>query len=138
MAAFRETAGRGCGTPIEAMLEHLAAFSTGDDRRLAAVLSWPFVHLWPDGDLWRHDAGADVDLRRQYAKAGIEPGTFGWTELDEARLILDWDDLKAFCVRFTRYTRAGERIGESEAIWVTVRDGNGWRLKLRIGAARKK
>jgi hypothetical protein len=123
-----------CDTPVKAMLEHLAAFSAGDDRRFVEAVSLPFVHLWPDGELWHHGVPADIHVLRQYAKAGIDAETFGGSELDEAVLILDGRDLKAFRVTFTRTTRAGGSIGRSAAIWVTVRERGAWRLKLRIGA----
>ena len=58
--------------------------------------------------------------------------------MDEAELILDWEDLKAFHVKFTRYAREGGTLGQSEAIWVAIRSGECWRLELRIGAARVK
>jgi hypothetical protein len=122
-------------TPLRALLEQLSAFSTRDDRRFGAALSLPFVQLSPDGEIWRYEDAKDVDLGRQYAKAGIDAGSFGRSELDEARLILDWDDLKAFYMNFTRHTRAGDAAGRSEAVWVVVRDAGGWKLKLRIGAA---
>lgn len=121
-------------TPLKALLEQLAAFSARDDRRFAEAVSLPFVHLWPDGDLWHHETSADIDLLRQYAKAGIDAGSFGRTELDEARLVLDGTELKAFRVTFTRYTQAGDRISQSAALWVTVRERGAWKLKLRIGA----
>ena len=122
------------GTPLMALIEHLEAFSSRDNGRFAKALSLPFVHLWQDGEIWRYEAGSDVDLLKQYAKAGIDEKTFGRTELDEAQLILDWDDLKAFGVRFTRYSAGGGKEGRAEAIWVAIREGGCWRLKLRIGA----
>ena len=113
-----------------------AGFSSRDDKSYAATLALPFVHLWPDGDLLRYDDLGDVDLLGHYARAGIDPGTFGRSELDEARLVLDWKDLKAFRVRFTRYTRDGAALDRSEAIWVVVRTNASWKVKLRLGAAR--
>lgn len=124
------------GTPLMALIEHLEAFSSRDNRRFAEALSLPFVHLWQDGEIWRYEDRSDVDLLRQYARAEIDEKTFGRTDLDEARLILDWDELKAFYVRFTRYSAAGDNAGRAEAIWVAIRDRGSWKLKLRIGAAR--
>jgi len=124
------------GTPLEALIEHLAAFSSSDNQKFADALSLPFVHLWQDGEIWRYEDRSDVDLLKQYAKAGIDEKTFGRTELDEARLILDWDGLKAYTVRFTRYSARGGKAGQAEALWVAIRDGGSWRLKLRIGARR--
>ena len=124
------------GAPLQALIEHLEAFSSRDNRRFADAVSLPFVHLWHDGELWRYGEPGDVDLQKQFAKAGIDTKTFGRTELDEARLVLDWEHLKAFCVRFTRYSTAGDRAGQAEAVWVAVRDGAFWKLKLRIGARR--
>jgi len=49
---------------------------------------------------------------------------------------LEPKDLKAFHVKFTRYAREGGTLGRSEAIWVAIRSGECWKLKLRIGAAR--
>ena len=121
-------------TPLQALIEHLAAFSGGDNRRFAEALSLPFFHLWQDGEVWRYDEPGEVDISKQYAKAGIDEKTFGRTELDEASLVLDWEDLKAFRVKFTRYTAAGGKAGRAEAIWVAIRDGAFWKLKLRIGA----
>ena len=121
-------------TPLRALIEHLEAFSNRDDRRFAAGLSPPFIHLWQDGEVWRYDDPGEVDISKQYAKAGIDEKTFGRTELDEASLVLDWEDLKAFRVKFTRYTVAGGKAGRAEAIWVAIRDGAFWKLKLRIGA----
>lgn len=126
------------GTPLKALVEHLAAFSSRDNQRFAGILSLPFVHLWQDGEIWRYDDPGDVDISKQYAKAGIDAENFGCTELDEASLILDWDDLKAFYVKFTRYSAGGDKAGRAEAIWVAVRDGGSWKLKLRIGARRIK
>ena len=123
-------------TPLEALIEHLAAFSSGDDQTFAEILSLPFVHLWQDGEIWRYDDRGEVDLSKQYAKAGVDAANFGRTGLDEASLILDWTDLKAFHVRFTRYTSEGKNTGRAEAIWVVIRDKGCWKLKLRIGAAR--
>ncbi|MBI1965255.1 MAG: hypothetical protein HYS46_03320 [Betaproteobacteria bacterium] len=123
---------------MKALIEHVAAFSSKDNRRFAEVVSLPFVHLWQDGEIWRYDDRDDVDLLKQYARAGIDAENFGCTELDEARLILDWDDLKAFYVTFTRYTADGGKAGRAEAMWVVVRDGGSWKLKLRIGARRIK
>jgi hypothetical protein len=125
-------------TPLKALIEHLEAFSSRDNRRFAGVLSLPFVHLWQDGEIWRYDDPSDVDILKQYVKTGIDAENFGRTELDEARLILDWDDLKAFYVIFTRYTLQGDKVGRAEAIWVAIRDGGSWKLKLRIGAGRIK
>jgi hypothetical protein len=118
------------------LLEHLEAFSSRDNRRLAAALSLPFVHLWQDGEILQYQCRDDVDILRQYAKSGIDEKTFWRTELDAANLILDWVDLKAFCVRFTRYSVAGGVAGRAEALWVVIRDGDSWKMKLRIGAAR--
>ena len=122
------------GTPLQVLLEHLAAFSNGDNGRLAAALSLPFVHLWPDGTVWSYDRPDEVDIAKQYEKAGIDAATYGRTELDEARLILDWEELKAFYVRFTRYSADGDIAVRAEAIWVVTRGDAGWKLKLRIGA----
>jgi hypothetical protein len=123
-------------TPLKALIEHVAAFSSRDNRRFAEVLALPFVHLWQDGEIWRYEDRGDVDLLKQYARAEIDEKTFGRTELDEARLILDWDDLKAFYVTFTRYAPQGDKVGRAEALWVAIRDGGCWKLKLRIGARR--
>jgi hypothetical protein len=123
-------------TPLKALIEHLAAFSSRDNRRFAEILSLPFVHLWQDGEIWRYDDSGEVDLSKQYAKAEIDAENFGRTELDEANLILDWDDLKAFHVIFTRYTPEGNKTSRAEAIWVVIRDKGCWKLKLRIGAVR--
>ena len=123
-------------TPLQALIEHLAAFSGRDDQRFANILSLPFIHLWPDGEIWRYDDPSSVDLLKQYAKAGIDAERFGRTELNEARLVLNWDDLKAIYVKFTRFASSGDEVGRSEAIWVVVRDGGCWKLKLRIGAVR--
>jgi len=122
-------------TSLEALIEHAAAFSSGDNERYAAGLSLPFVHLWPDGEIMRYDDQRDVDLLSHYRKAGIDPATFRGSELDEAKLILDWEGLKAFHTRFTRHALEGT-LGQSEAIWVALRSPGGWKLKLRIGAAR--
>lgn len=123
-------------TPLAALIEHLEAFSGRDNRRFAEALSLPFVHLWQDGEIWRYDEPGDIDISRQYAKAGIDTANYGCTELDEARLVLDWDDLKAYYVIFTRYSAGGDKLGRAEAIWVAIRDGGSWKLKLRIGANR--
>jgi hypothetical protein len=123
-------------TPLKALIEHVAAFSSRDNQRFAEILSLPFIHLWQDGEIWRYEDRSDVDLLKQYAKAEIDAENFGRTELDEARLILDWDGLKAFYVRFTRYSAGGDKAGRAEAIWVAIRDGECWKLKLRIGARR--
>ena len=125
-------------TPFKALIEHAAAFSSKDNRRFAENLSLPFIHLSHDGEVWRYEDPSDVDLLKQYAKAGINVENFGRTELDEANLILDWDDLKAFHTKFTRYTTEGEKIGQAEAIWVTIREDTCWKVKLRVGAARVK
>jgi len=123
-------------TALEALIEHARGFSSGDDERYAATLALPFVHLWPDGEVLSYDAPGDVGLPAHYARAGIDPLTFGRSDLDEARLVLDWKDLKAFYVGFSRYTRDDRALGRSEAIWVVIRSGASWKLKLRIGAVR--
>ena len=123
-------------SPLKALIEHLEAFSSRDNRRFAEALSLPFVHLWQNGEMLRYEDQSDVDLLKQYARAGIDEKTFGRTELDEARLVLDWEDLKAFYVRFTRYSAQGGRAGRAEALWVATRDRGCWKLKLRIGARR--
>jgi hypothetical protein len=123
-------------TPLGALLDHLAAFSGRDNFRFAEAVSLPFVHLWHDGELWRYEDCGDIDLLKQYAKSGIDEKTFGRTELDEARLVLDWESLKAYYVRFTRYSSAGDKAGRAEAIWVALRESGSWKLKLRIGARR--
>lgn len=120
--------------PLKALIEHAAAFSSKDNQRYAENLSLPFVHLWQDGEVLRYDDPSDVDLFKHYARAKLDAENFGRTELDEADLILDWDDLKAFHVKFTRYTLGGHKLGRSEAIWVAIRAGECWKLKLRIGA----
>ena len=125
-------------TPLKALIEHAAAFSSKDPQRFAENLSLPFIHLSPDGEIWRYENPDDVDLFRQYTKAGIDVETFGRTELDEANFILDWDDLKAFHTKFTRYAKDGEKINQAEAIWVAIREDKYWKVKLRIGAARVK
>ena len=123
---------------LEALIEHVAAFSSKDNARYADNLSLPFVHLWQDGAILRYDHRSDVDLLGHYARAGLDAESFARTELDEADLILDWDDLKAFHVKFTRFAPHDGKLGQSEAIWVAIRDGQSWKLKLRIGAARIK
>lgn len=123
-------------TPIGALLAHLEAFSARDNARFREAVSTPFCHLWPDGDLWVCSNESELDIAQQYAKGGIDPEKFGWTSLDDATLVLDWDGLKAFRVRFTRYGRDGGRLGRSEAIWAVTRAEAGWKMKLRIGAAR--
>jgi hypothetical protein len=125
-------------TALKALIEHTAAFSGKDNERYAGTLALPFVHLWQDGEILRYDDPGDVDLFGHYARAKIDAETYGRTELDEAELILDWEDLKAFHVKFTRYAREGGTLGQSEAIWAAIRSGEGWKLKLRIGAARVK
>ncbi len=121
-----------------ALTEHTAAFSDKDNERYAETLALPFVHLWQDGEILRYDNQGDVDLFTHYARAKIDAANYGHTGLDGAELILDWEDLKAYHVKFTRYTREGCTLGRSEAIWVAIRSGECWRLKLRIGAVRIK
>jgi hypothetical protein len=128
----------GARTALEALIGHATAFSSKDSEKYAGTLALPFVHLWQDGEILRYDHPGDVDLSRHYARAKIDAGNYGRTELDEAELILDWEDLKAFHVKFTRYTPEGGTLGQSEAIWVAIRSGECWKLKLRIGAARVK
>jgi len=123
-------------TALKALIEHAAAFSSKDNRRYADNLSLPFVHLWQDGEILRYDDRSDVDLFEHYARAGLDDQNFGRTELDDANLILDWDDLKAFHVKFTRYAPEGGKTVRAEAIWVAIRDARCWKLKLRIGAVR--
>lgn len=125
-------------TALKALIEHAAAFSSKDNERYAETLSLPFVHLWQDGEILHYDDPGDIDLFKHYARAKIDAENFGHTELDEAELILDWEDLKAFHVKFTRNTKEGGTLGQSEAIWVAIRSGECWKLKLRIGAARIK
>ena len=125
-------------TPLKALIEHAAAFSSKDNRRYADNLALPFVHLWPDGEILRYDDRTGVDLFKHYARAKLDAENFGRTELDEADLILDWDDLKAFYIKFTRYKPDGGKLGQSEAIWVAIRAGGRWKLKLRVGARRIK
>lgn len=125
-------------TALKALIEHAAAFSSKDNERYAETLSLPFVHLWQDGEILHYDDAGDIDLCKHYARAKIDTENFGHTELDEAELILDWEDLKAFHVKFTRYAQEGGTLGQSEAIWVAIRTGECWKLKLRIGAARIK
>ena len=123
-------------TALKALIEHAAAFSSKDNRRYADNLSLPFVHLWQNGEILRCEDRGDVDLFEHYARAGLDAENFLRTELDETDLILDWEDLKAFHVKFTRYGPGGGKAGRAEAIWVTTRDEEGrWKLKLRIGAA---
>ncbi len=123
---------------MKALIEHAAAFSGKDNERYADTLALPFIHLWPEGRILRYDNSEDVDLFKHYARAKIDAESYGRTELDEAELILDWEDLKAFHVIFTRYTQEGGTLGQSEAIWVAIRSGECWKLKLRIGASRIK
>ncbi len=123
---------------LQALIEHAAAFSSRDNGRYADNLSLPFVHLWPDGGILRYDNRSEADLSAHYARAGLDVGNFARTELDAADLILDWDDLKAFHVKFTRFMPDERKSGQSEALWVAIRDGRSWKLKLRIGAARIK
>lgn len=123
-------------TALKALIEHAAAFSSRDNRRYADNLSLPFVHLWQDGEILRYYNRGDVDLFGHYSRAGLDAGNFARTELDEADLILDWDDLKAFHVKFTRFAPDDGKLSQSEAIWVTIRDDECWKLKLRIGAVR--
>jgi hypothetical protein len=126
------------GTPLEALVEHAGAFSSRDNERYADNLALPFVHLWPDGSILRYESRADVDLHGHYAKAGLDARNFGHTALDEADLVLDWPDLKAFRVKFTRFAPDGAASGQSEAIWAVIREGGAWKLKSRIGAMRTK
>src|SRR6266571_4553429 len=123
---------------LEALIEHAAAFSGKDNVRYTGTLALPFIHLWQDGAILRYADPGNVDLFEHYARAKIDVENYGRTKLDEAELILDWEDLKAFHVKFTRYTREGGTLGRSEAIWVAIRSGECWKLKLRIGAARIK
>jgi len=121
-------------TPLKALLEHAAAFSSRDNRQFAENLAFPFIHVWPDGEILEYAQAGDVDLLAQYARARIDVSKFGRTELDEATIVLDWPDLKAFLTKFTRWTPEGQVLGQAEAIWVVVREGGAWKLKLRIGA----
>jgi len=123
---------------LEVLIEHAGAFSGKDNVRYTGTLALPFIHLWQDGEILRYDDPGNVDLFEHYARAKIDVENYGRTKLDEAELILDWEDLKAFHVKFTRYTREGGTLGRSEAIWVAIRSGECWKLKLRIGAARIK
>lgn len=126
------------GSALGALIEHTAAFWSRDNRRYADCLSLPFVHLWPEGDIACYEHPAEVDLFVHYARAGLDARNFGRTELDEARLVLDWQRLKAYHVKFTRYSPEGAGLAQSEALWVAVRAGESWKLKLRIGAERTK
>jgi hypothetical protein len=128
----------GLDTALGALIEHAAALSSRDDQRCTESLSVPFVHLWQDGEILRYEDSRGGDLLGHFARAKLNPDEFGHTEVDEASLILDWDELKAFYVRFTRYSQGGDKLGQSEAIWVVTRVGRRWKLKLRIGAARVK
>lgn len=125
-------------SPLGALIEHTAAFSSRDNHRYAECFSLPFIHLWPDGDILRYEESDQVDLFAHYTRAGLDTRHFGHTELDEARLILDWQHLRAYHVRFTRYAPDGPELAQSEALWVVVRAGESWKLKLRIGAERTK
>lgn len=124
------------GSALGALIEHTAAFSSRDNHRYANCLSLPFVHLWPEGDILRYEDPARVDLSDHYARAGLDARNFGRTELNEARLVLDWQRLKAYHVKFTRYAPGGAGLAQSEALWVAVHAGESWKMKLRIGAER--
>jgi len=126
------------GSAFAALIEHTVAFSSRDNRRYAECLSLPFVHLWPEGDFIRYECPAEIDLLAHYVRAGLDARNFGRTELDEARLVLDWQRLKAYHVKFTRFAPGGVGLAQSEALWVAVRTGQSWKLKLRIGAERTK
>lgn len=121
-------------TPLEAVIEHTAAFSSGDNDQYARILSIPFIHVWPDGKLLQYDNSESVDLLAHYKAAGLTDQNFDHTELDAAVAILDWPELKVFRVEFTRYGPHGMRAGKSEALWVVVRVDGGWKVKLRVGA----
>jgi hypothetical protein len=121
-------------TPLESLIEHTAAFSSRDNERYADILSVPFVHLWPDGQVWSCDDGRQISLSAHYKAANLTAENFDHTELDHAVVVLDWPDLKAYHVKFSRYTPRGGNAGQSEAIWVVVRADDGWKVKLRIGA----
>jgi len=121
-------------TPFGALLEHAAAFSSKDDRRFAESLSLPFMHVWPDGEIVEYKEPPDVDSLAQLAEASAGVAIFGQTELEAATLVLDWSDLKAFRARLARYSPQGQYLGAAEGIFVVVREGASWKVKLSIGA----
>lgn len=122
--------------PLLALLEHIEAFSSRDNARYARALAIPFVHLWADGAILRYDTAADVDLAAHLATAGLDRRSFERAQLEQTDLVLDWPELKAFRVIFTRRRPGGEPSGRWEALWVTLRADGEWKLKLRIGARR--
>src|SRR5829696_749521 len=93
----------GSDTALKALLEHTAAFSSKDNGAYTEALALPFIHLWQDGEILCHEKRADIDLFDHYARGGIDAENYDRTELDQADLILDWEHLKAFRVKFTRY-----------------------------------
>jgi len=122
-------------TPLRALLEHAAALSSKDDRRFVETVSLPFIHLRPDGEIVEYRQPGDVHLSTQLAKAPMDVNSFGQTELEAATLVLDWNDLKVFHTRLTRYAAEGKYLGKAEAICVVVLEGESWKVKLSIGAA---
>ena len=122
------------GTPIEAMIAHLATFETLDDAAFATSLAFPFTHLYPDGELNRWEGPADVSVDRDIAKFGLERATYGRITLDRCDLVLDLARVKVFRIEATRYA-AGTATATSrgEAVWVLLEEAGAWRVKLRVG-----
>ncbi len=122
-------------TPIEAMIEHLKAFETLDDAAFARSLSFPFTHLYPDGDVNRWDDPDDVSVERDLQKFGLLRENYGRITLDSCDMVMDLPRLKVFHITATRFG-AGTSVATSraEAVWAVVEETGGWKVKLRVGA----
>jgi hypothetical protein len=121
-------------TPIEALIAHLKAFETLDDAAFAESLAFPFTHLYPDGDMNRWSAPAEVSVGRDLAKFGLERATYGRITMDSCHTVMDLPRVKVFHVTATRYAAGSDVVtSRAQAVWVVLEEGGDWKVKLRVG-----
>ncbi len=110
-------------TPMAAANAHLDAINTKDSEKFAETMTFPFVHIQPDGEkLWWETAADVPDMTRV---------PFSRTEIASIEVLAASGDLVLYSLIFQRYDDNDEPALMVQGLWGVHRVDDGWKVGWR-------
>ena len=110
--------------------DHMVAVNLHDAERLMETLHFPFVQLWPDGQVVFEATSEGAGSQYRGSVLGTE---WHHSTVEQATELTKADEAVAFRVEFTRRREDDSVIARYEAVWVTTQRDDVWRIQFRHG-----